>query len=45
MWGKSSKWKIVEELCAILACVLWFHVVQVDIPERQGNVVVLYEVC
>lgn len=23
----------------------WFHVVQVDIPEEQGNVVVLYEVC
>lgn len=27
------------------ARVLWLHVIQVDIPEEQGNVVVLYEVC
>lgn len=40
----SNKWETVRELCVPSPRPL-LRVVQVDIPEEQGNVVVLYEVC
>lgn len=45
--GKVTKRQLVMNTVKALSVswVLWFHVVQVDIPEEQGNVVVLYEVC
>lgn len=39
-----NKWETVQEPCAPSPRPL-LRVVQVDIPEERGNVVVLYEVC